>query len=104
MAPKPTPLAKMSKRPKLVKAGLYVDGGISEYSLAFTRPIREFLRKRNTAEPVIDYVTRIAAEKGGEARLRELAHAGIPSKVREKDSRRQTARRVASERQQGNKR
>jgi len=68
------PLAGLSKRPKMNRRGLYVDGGISEYSLAVVRPGRRLLSQRKPNESILDFLKR-----EDPTRIRNVIFAGLPA-------------------------
>jgi hypothetical protein len=59
------PLAHLSRGPVMDRAGLYIEGGISEYSLEFTRPVRELLEQKRPSESLEGFVLRLEAAHPG---------------------------------------
>ena len=80
----PDPLEGLSRSPIMNDPGLYVEGGISEFSLAFIQPMREIRAEMKPDESLIEYINR-RNEDDPDA-LKKLAYSALPRRIEEEES------------------
>jgi hypothetical protein len=71
------PLSHLPTAPLREKAGYYVDGGFSPYTVESLQQVKEYLADRQPGEPLLNYIERQNNENPGA--LTHLTTDGIPT-------------------------